>query len=119
MLISHKNEYGAITVDDGLFIQLFNEAIKPFDGKARYIGDRDIRFGEKGLYAYAGISIRIGNSISQICGSVIDFMAKNITESLELPIDDIVIEVVQMTTSVTAVKRSIKVSYRGSTDEEN
>ena len=119
MLISQKNEYGAITVDDGLFVQLFNEAIKPFEGKAKYVGDKQIRFGENGLYASTGISIRMGNSISEICGSIIDFVAKNIEESLDIEIDDLVVEVVQMTTSKTTVKRSIKVSYRGGTNEEN
>ena len=118
MLISEKNEYGVVTIDDGLIYQLFTEAIKPLEGKARYVGDREVRYGENGLYASTGISIRIGSSINGICGSIIDYIVRVCTEDLEIPVDDIVIEVLQMTTSKNTVKRNIRVSYRGGIEQE-
>ena len=118
MLISEKNEYGVVTIDDGLIYQLFAEAIKPFEGKAKYIGDREVRYGENGLYAYTGISIRIGSSISGICSAIIEYIVKTCSENLEVPVDDIIIDVLQMTTAITTVKRNIRVSYRGGIQQE-
>ncbi len=118
MLISEKNEYGVVTIDDGLIYQLFAEAIKPFEGKAKYMGDREVRYGENGLYAYTGISIRIGNSISGICSAIIEYIVKTCSENLEVPVDDIIIDVLQMTTAITTVKRNIRVSYRGGIQQE-
>ena len=118
MLISEKNEYGVVTIDDGLFYQLFAEAIKPWEGKAKYIGEREVRYGENGLYAYTGISIRIGNSINGICNSIIDYVVRTCNENLEVPVDDIVIDVLQMTTAKNTVKRNIRISYRGGTEQE-
>ncbi len=119
MLTNETNQYRVITLNEGLVYQIFAEAIKPWEGKARYVGDREVRFGEDGLFAYAALSLRLGSSIKEVCSSIIDYVADAVTESLELPIEDIVLEVVQMTTSKTAVKRSIRISYRGSEDEEN
>ena len=118
MLISEKNEYGVVTIDDGLFYQLFAEALKPFEGKARYMGEREVRYGESGLYAYTGISIRIGNSINGICSAIIGYIVKTCNENLEVPVDDIVIDVLQMTTARNTVKRNIRVSYRGGIQQE-
>ena len=118
MLISEKNEYGVVTIDDGLIYQLFAEAIKPFEGKAKDMGDREVRYGENGLYAYTGISIRIGNSISGICSAIIEYIVKTCSENLEVPVDDIIIDVLQMTTAITTVKRNIRVSYRGGIQQE-
>ena len=118
MLTKYTNDCGVITLDEGLVLQLFAEAIKPFEGKARYIGDKEVRFGEDGLFASAQLSIKIGSSISEICGSIIDFVADAASSSLEMPIEDIVLEVVQMTTSRTTVKRDIRMSYRNGQSEE-
>ncbi len=119
MLVSKKNDKGVITIDDGLFFQLLNEAMRPFEGKARYVGEKELRFGEDGLFVSASVSIRIGNSISEICNSIIDMAARVIEEDLELEIEDIVINVVQMTTARTSVKRDIRFSYRGGENEED
>ena len=119
MLSKHSNEYGVITLDEGLMLQIFAEAIKPWEGKAKYAGDKEFRLEEDGLFVYAPLSIKIGSSISEICGGMIDYIAGAVTDSLELPLSDIVLEVVQMTTtSRKTVKRDIKVSYRGGETEE-
>ena len=118
MLTKHTNEYGVITYDEGLVYQLLAEAIKPWEGKVRYSGDKELRFDEEGLYLYAPLSIKIGCSISEICSGIMNYVADGIENSLQLPISDIVLEVVQMTTSRKSVKRDIKVSYRGGETEE-
>ncbi|MBQ9891346.1 MAG: hypothetical protein IJM39_08035 [Firmicutes bacterium] len=118
MLTKHTNEYGVITLDEGLMLQIFAEAIKPWEGKVKYAGDREFRLEEGGLFAYAPLSIKIGCSISEICGGMIEYIAGAVQNSLELPLSDIVLEVVQMTTSKKTVKRDIKVSYRGGETEE-
>ena len=119
MLVSKKNDQGVITIDDGLFFQLLNEALRPWEGKARYVGEKELRYGEDGLFMSAALSIRIGNSISEICNHIIDFTSRAIEEDLELEVEDIVINVIQMTTARTAVKRDIRFSYRGGKNEEN
>ncbi len=116
MLTSETNEYGVITLNDDLVYQLFTEAIRPWEGKAKYVGDKTVRFGEDGLFVYAALSLKFGTSIADVCGSIIDAVAEGVTNYLDMPIEDIVLEVVQMTTSKTAVKRNVKVIYRGSED---
>ena len=118
MLTKETNEYGVITLNESLIQEIFAEAIRPCETKAKYMGDKEIRFGEDGLFAYAGLSIKLGNSISDICGGIIEFVVDAVENSLELPIEDIVLEVLQMTTTKTAVKRNIRISYRGSKNEE-
>ncbi|MBR5731625.1 MAG: hypothetical protein IKX89_06740 [Firmicutes bacterium] len=116
MLIKENNEYGVITLNDALISQIMAEAIKPWSAKARYAGERQVRFSDAGLYVYAGISIRIGTSISETAKGIIDGIENAVTEMLEIPIEDIVIEVVQMTTSRNTVERSIVFSARGGKD---
>ena len=118
MLKKEVNEYGVITLNEALIQDIFSEAIKPWEGKARYIGEKEIRFGEDGLFAYAGLSIKLGVSISSVCGSIISFIADAAEKYLELDIEDIVLDVLQMTTSKASVKRNIRVSYRGGNNEE-
>ncbi|MBO4862239.1 MAG: hypothetical protein J5535_05035 [Firmicutes bacterium] len=118
MLSKETNDLGVITLNEALVSQLLAEAISPWEGKAKYTGERQIRCGEDGLYVYAALSIRIGCSIKEIAGGILDYMIKAAVESLELPVEDIVIEVVQMTTLRNSVKRSIVYSYRGTEDEQ-
>ena len=118
MLTKETNELGAITLSESLVNQILTEAIAPWEGKARYAGERQIRCGEDGLYVYAALSIRMGYSTSEIAGGILEYVTKAAEESLELPIEDIIIEVVQMTTLRTFVKRSIRFSYRGTEEQQ-
>ena len=118
MLTKETNELGAITLSESLVNQILTEAIAPWEGKARYAGERQIRCGDDGLYIYAALSIRMGYSVKEIAGGILDFVTKAADEMLELPIEDIVIEVVQMTTLKTWVQRSIRFSYRGTEAEQ-
>ena len=117
MLSKETNELGVITLNEALVNQLLSEAIKPWESKARYVGERQIRFGDDGLYVYAALSLRIGSSITEIAGGILNYMTEAAANCLELSIEDIIIEVVQMTTSRNAVKREIRFSYRGSENE--
>ena len=118
MLTKHSNEYGVITLDEGLVYQIMAEAIKPWEGKAKYIGDREVRADEDGLFASASLSIKIGCSIREVCGGIIDYIAQSAENVLQMPVSDIVLDVVQMTTPRKAVKRDIRISYRGGETEE-
>ena len=118
MLTKETNELGAITLSESLVNQILTEAIAPWEGKARYAGERQIRCGDDGLYIYAALSIRMGYSVKEIAGGILDFVTKASEDMLELPIEDIIIEVVQMTTLKTWVKRSIRLSYRGTEEEQ-
>ena len=113
MLMKENNEYGVITLNDALISQIMSEAIRPWNGTAKYVGERQVRFSDDGLYVYAGVSLRIGSSISETAKGIIDNIVRTVTDSLELPIEDVVIEVVQMTTAKNAVERSIVFSARG------
>ena len=118
MLLKDTNELGAITLSESLVSQILAEAIAPWEGKARYAGERQIRYGDDGLYIYVALSIKMGCSIKEIAGGILDYVTAAVEESLELPIEDIIIEVVQMTTLRTYVKRSIRFSYRGTEEEQ-
>ena len=118
MLYKETNELGVITLNEVLVNQLLAEAIAPWEGKAKYTGERQIRCGEDGLYVYAALSIRMGYSIKEIAGGILEYLTKAAVESLELPVEDIIIEVVQMTTFKTSVKRSIRFSYRGTEEDQ-
>lgn len=118
MLFKDTNELGVISLSESLVSQILSEAIAPWEGKARYVGDRQIRYGEDGLYIYAALSIKMGYSIKEIAGGILDFICKAAALQLELPIEDIIVEVVQMTTLKTWVKRSMRFSYRGTEDEQ-
>ena len=118
MLLKETNELGVITLNEALVSQLLAEAISPWEGRAKYTGERQIRCGKDGLYVYAALNVKIGYSLKEIAGGIRDYMVKAAQESLELPIDDIIIEVVQITTLRNTVKRSIRFSYRGTEEEQ-
>ncbi len=116
MLMKENNEHGVITLNDALIGQIMAEAIKPWSATARYAGERQVRFSDAGLYVYAGISVRIGSSIRETAEGIINSIIRSVTDMLELPIDEVVIEVVQMTTSRNSVSRKIVFSSRGEED---
>ena len=118
MLLKETNELGVISLSEALVSQILAEAIAPWEGKARYTGERQIRYGEDGLYVYAALSVRMGFSVREIAGGILAYVSDAAEKSLELPVEDIIIEVVQMTTLRTSVKRSITFSYRGTEDEQ-
>ena len=118
MLTNIKNKYGIITYNEALLNQILSRAIEAWDEKARYIGEREIRFGKDGLFVYAGISIRLGFSMNEIAGSIIAFIADSVEKMLDLPVEDIVIEVIQMTTARSVVPRNIRFSLREDYGEE-
>ena len=113
MLTNIKNDLGIITYNETLVNQILNRAIKPMEDRAKYIGDRQIRYSEDGLFVYAGLSIRLGYSMKDVAGSIISFVADSVENILGLPVEDIVIEVIEMTTSKTTVKRNVRYSLRG------
>ena len=112
MLTKENNEYGVITLNDALISQIMSEAIKPWSATAKYSGERQVRFYDDGLYIHAGISVRIGSSISETAKGIV----RAVRDMLELPVEEVVIEVVQMTTSRNAVSRKIVFSSRGGED---
>ncbi len=118
MLTNIKNEYGIITYNEALVNQILAKAIEPWSEKARYIGDRQIRFGDDGLFIYAGISIRLGYSMNDIACSMINYIADCVENMLDLPLEDVVIEIIQMTTARSVVPRNIRFSLREEYDEE-
>lgn len=116
MLTKENNEYGVITLNDALISQIMSEAIKPWSSTAKYSGERQVRFSDDGLYIHAGISVRIGSSISETAKGIINGIVRAVRDMLELPVEEVVIEVVQMTTSRNAVSRNIVFSSRGGED---
>jgi len=118
MLTQYENEYGVISLDEGLVYQLISDSLKPWEGKARIAGDREVRLSENGIYIFVPLGLKFGSSISEISRSVIAYIADAVANSLELPIDDIVVKIAQISTSKTTVKKGIKISYSGREDEE-
>ncbi len=112
MFARELNSDGVITYNKLIVEQLIAQALAPYKKKvylARYRGpssdlsvkignfdaleEREIRMTPNGVYIRLCVMIRMGQSISQLCRDIIDRLAGDIEEQLQLPVDNIVIQV--------------------------
>ena len=130
MIIRLNNTQGAVSFNGILLDQIINRALKPWEGRvwiANYKGrssDKVVKSGnlepleekiisttETGVFIRLYLMLRFGTSIETSARSIITSIAGDITECLDLPIDDIQLVITGLI-SEKAAKRDIVISYR-------
>ena len=108
MLTSQATQKGAITYSDNIVEQVIDNAFAQFEDRmyqANYKGavsdvlahlgrfeslkEKKIEMTPSGLSVQLYAMIKFGESIAECCYGVLEIVAKDITELLELPVDDI------------------------------
>ncbi|MBQ4505781.1 MAG: Asp23/Gls24 family envelope stress response protein [Firmicutes bacterium] len=137
MIIRLTNTQGAVSFNGILIDQIIERAMKPWEGRvwiANYKGrssDKTVRSGnlepleekiisttENGVFIRLYLMLRFGTSIKACTESIISSVAKDITECLDLPIEDIELVVTGLISEKPA-KRDIVVSYSMLTEAED
>jgi uncharacterized alkaline shock family protein YloU len=130
MLVREKNDLGVITVNSITLDQLIAHALEPYKGSvwlANYkgpssetlikvggyeaIAERNFRMNGDRLYVRLYLLISFGKSIRSICREIIDQLASDIEQCLQIPLHDIEI-VVTGVVSKKIAPRHIVYSYR-------
>ena len=137
MIIRLTNTQGAVSFNGILIDQIIERAMKPWEGRvwiANYKGrssDKTVRSGnlepleekiisttENGVFIRLYLMLRFGTSKKACTESIISSVAKDITECLDLPIEDIELVVTGLISEKPA-KRDIVVSYSMLTEAED
>lgn len=112
MIYTEDTKQGVISINKVIINQLIQEAFKPWNGKVHISNAKTISSSNKGLYLEFSFSAQIGESLSLIFNSVMDFLVESIKGTLELEIDDIVINLDSIFTQKgTGSKRNIIFRY--------
>ena len=141
MLKRIQNERGAVSIDENIISDMIARGIRPYRGKvwiANYKGiqtdDWMIALGNIGALAEKKISldddgkvfvrvylvIRIGTSIRDAAGSIIDSVVRGVTSQLQLELSDVEVRVTgMMSPKGKVVKRNIVISYVHGVSEED
>ena len=141
MLKRIQNERGAVSIDENIISDMIALGIRPYRGKvwiANYKGiqtdDWMIALGNIGALAEKKISldddgkifvrvylvIRIGTSIRDAAGSIIDSVVRGVTSQLQLELSDVEVRVTgMMSPKGKVVKRNIVISYVHGVSEED
>ena len=112
MLTQYHNSFGALTVSRQIIDQIVEHAFQSVEGKlwlANYkggvsdvlvkiggfdsIAEKKVEMREDKLFIRLYAVSRLGESITENCGTVMRRIAKDVTELLEVPLDNIEIVV--------------------------
>lgn len=140
MLKRIQNERGAVSIDENIISDMIARGIRPYSGKvwiANYkgiqtddlmialgnigaIAEKSISFDDRGrLFVRVYLVMRIGTSIKDVAGSIINSVVHGVTEQLRLELSDVeVIVTGMMSPRGRVVKRSITMSYRNGVTED-
>lgn len=112
MIYNETTRQGVISINKVVINQLIADAFKPWNGKVKISNNKIINSNDNHLYLELFFSAHIGESLSLIFNTVIDYLVENIASSLEMEIDDIVINLENTYTHKgNTAKRNIKYSY--------
>lgn len=117
MLYKESNNLGDITINKAALNEIISSAVKPwvYTGKLKVLPEKVISLSGEGLLVCIHLSVAFGESTSSILEKVTETLVHEITNSLELELDDVVIYIDSMYTSKgTPVRRDIKYSYNDS-----
>lgn len=126
------NEKGAVTYSKNIMEQAIREAFTPFKANCwggKYTGQgadamfrlnmldapgvKELSWSDAGVYVKLYVIVRIGTPIRSTLEEIIASIAAEITGSLELPIDNIVVNVTAVAGSKAFLKRDITLDYYG------
>lgn len=97
MIYKIQTDKGIISFSKALLNELLSEALKPWTsaGKLKLLpeakGSKMLNMDENGLLITMHVQLAIGESISGFANKTIGFIADELIDSLEIPINDIVI----------------------------
>ena len=127
-----SNEKGAVTYSKNIIDQVIREAFTPFKANCwggRYAGQasdamfrlnmldapgsKEVSWSDAGVYVKLYVIVRLGTHIRSTLEGIISSLADEISGTLELPIDNIVVNVTAVAASKGFVKRDITLDYHG------
>jgi len=118
MIYQQKNENGIISINEALLHQLVHEALRPwtYTNKLKLLPENKdhklVEMGEKGIVFDIHVQLAMGESIELVSASVMDFIADELTSSLELSVEDIMVSIDGMfTRKGNTVPRNLTVKY--------
>lgn len=132
MLIQVNNPIGTLTVRRQIIDQIIEHAFEPLEGKlwlANYrgtvsdvlvkiggfdsIAEKKVEMHEDKLFIRLYVVIRLGESITECCGRVMQCIAKDVTELLEIPLDNIeVIVTGTVSKNNNIARRDLSMNFR-------
>lgn len=132
MLTQITNNYGVLTVTRQIIDQIIEHAFESLDGKlwlANYrgtvsdvllkfggfdsIAEKKVEMHDDKLFIRLYVVTRLGESIAENCGTVMLRIMKDVTEMLEIPIDNIETVVTgAVTKNNNIVKRDVSLDLR-------
>jgi len=115
MIYTETNNLGEISINKAVLNDLILSAVKPwvYTGKIKVLPNKVLSTSEDGIYLCVHFSVAFGESIKEIFANVASYLAHEITSSLELELDDVVIVIDSMfTPKGNIAKRNIKYSYK-------
>ena len=132
MLTQSNNSLGALTISRQIIDQIVEHAFESVDGKlwlANYkgavsdvlvkiggfdaIAEKKVEMHDDRLYIKLYVISRLGESIAENCGIVMQRIARDVTEMLELPLDNIEIAVTgTVSKNKNIVKRDLTLDLR-------
>ena len=108
MLTQYNNQFGALTVSKQIIDQIVEHAFESVEGRlwlANYkgavsdvlvkiggfdaIAEKKVEMNDGKLYLRLYVVSRLGESIAENCGTVMERIARDVTEMLEIPLDNI------------------------------
>lgn len=129
MIIRLNNTQGAVSFNGILLDQIIDRALRPWEGRvwiANYKGrgsDKTVKSGnleqleeklisttENGVFIRLYLMLRFGTSIENSSRAIISSIAEDITECLDLPIDDIELVITGLISEKVA-RRDIIIRY--------
>ncbi|MBO4880178.1 MAG: Asp23/Gls24 family envelope stress response protein [Firmicutes bacterium] len=132
MLTQSNNSLGALTISRQIIDQIVEHAFESVEGKlwlANYkgavsdvlvkiggfdaIAEKKVEMHDDKLYVKLYVISRLGESIAENCGIVMQRIARDVTEMLELPLDNIEIAVTgTVSKNKNIVKRDLTLDLR-------
>jgi uncharacterized alkaline shock family protein YloU len=132
MLTQYDNQFGALTVSKQIIDQIIDHAFDSVEGNlwlANYkgtvsdvlvkiggfdaIAEKKVEMHDDKLFIRLYVVSRLGESITENCGKVMQRIAKDVTELLEIPLDNIEIAVTgTVSKNRNIVKRELSLDLR-------
>lgn len=116
MLTRIPNENGVISYNKNALEDIIRSAFAGCKGQCWIAsrissGSKELSYSEKGVFVRVCCVVRVGTPIRTTLEEIISSIATNITDCLELTVDNIVLNVVAVAASKNTVKRNITLDY--------
>ena len=116
MLTRIPNETGVISYNRNALDDIIRKAFSQCKEQCRIASRltssaKEMSYSEKGVYVKVCCIVRVGTPIMTTLEEIISSIAADITDCLELPIDNIILNVVAVAASKNTEKRNITLDY--------